>query len=101
MRRKPTKPALTAIGRGFQISNKILSNCLGLIIPVIIGYFVDQRLGTTPALVLIGSVIGMVIGGFQLYSLVQFLDQLNKAKKERSGLESKQENETLKPDRDW
>ena len=34
------------------------------------GYFVDKWLGTSPALLIIGILFGVVVGGFQAYRLV-------------------------------
>lgn len=42
-----------------------------VLLGVAIGHWLDGRLGTTPAFVLAGSVVGILAGGYHFYRLVR------------------------------
>jgi F0F1-type ATP synthase assembly protein I len=66
--RSPTAKALSKVSHITSIS-------LMMIIPAIIGYFVDQRLGTLILFTVIGLAIGMSASIWQLVKFVAFEDQ--------------------------
>ncbi|HEX4147433.1 MAG TPA: AtpZ/AtpI family protein [Pirellulales bacterium] len=59
-------PMATAIG----LSSVIVSIALELVIPGLIGHWLDRRWGTGPVLVLLGFLLGMAVAGWHLVRVV-------------------------------
>ncbi|HEY5316099.1 MAG TPA: AtpZ/AtpI family protein [Pirellulales bacterium] len=52
------------------MASMIISIGMELVIPGLIGYWLDGRFGTKPLLLLIGFAVGMLAAGWQLTRLV-------------------------------
>jgi len=55
---------------GIGMASMIISIGMELVIPGLIGYWLDGRFGTKPLLLLIGFAVGMLAAGWQLTRLV-------------------------------
>jgi len=60
--------------KGFDLATRISTACLTMVLPALLGYYVDQRLGTSVVFVLLGLALGMTLGIFQLIRLVKSLN---------------------------
>lgn len=63
-------------GRGalaYQWASRTISICVGMVVPGLVGYFVDVKLNTLPAMTLIGFLVGMLLG---MWRLIRFARQL-------------------------
>lgn len=59
--KKPTRPSLKYAGAGFELAGAVGALCL-------LGYWVDRKFDTSPWGILIGAVVG-IVGG--LYNLIR------------------------------
>ena len=48
--------------------NKITTCCIAMLLPCLIGYWIDTVVNTNPAFTIMGTIVGMPIG---LYMLIQ------------------------------
>jgi F0F1-type ATP synthase assembly protein I len=62
---------------GIAMASMIISIGLEMVIPGLIGYWLDGRFGTGPLLLLIGFAIGIAAAGWQLTRLVAKLSAAN------------------------
>ncbi len=69
----PSGRSPLAIAFGF--ASRITSVCLNLVIPTVIGYWADKKLGTGHLLMFCGLFFGMAIFVWQLCSLVKSLEE--------------------------
>lgn len=60
--------------------SEIIAICLLMIVPAMVGYFVDQQVGTGFVFTVIGLVIGMFGAIQQLVQLVKSLSRMDKGK---------------------
>ena len=56
-----------------------------MLVYIFIGYFLDRWLDTTPWLMIVGSVVGMIAFYVQLYKLVQRLNPPRKQEQDDEG----------------
>lgn len=56
---------------GYQWACRITGVCLQMVIPLLMGYYLDQRLGIVPVLTLLGLAFGMWLGGMGLLRIVK------------------------------
>jgi F0F1-type ATP synthase assembly protein I len=56
------KDQLSATASGYRSASRVISACLEMVIPCLLGYWLDRRLGTSPWLVLLGLALGMWLG---------------------------------------
>ncbi len=61
-----------AVGIGFAVA-------AGMILPILLGVFLDSRTGRGPVFVLIGLVIGLAIAGYELMRLTKMSQAIPKA----------------------
>lgn len=81
MSQKNRPPMVVAMERVSQIT------ALGgeMVLPAVAGYFLDQRWGTSPWLIISGGILGLSISFWHLYQLsVQSAKKAEEEKKRRS-----------------
>ena len=54
-------------------ASRITSVCFEMVLPALLGYWLDQRLGTKIVLTLVGGVLGMVGGMMSLVRMTRLL----------------------------
>ncbi|MEM7454442.1 MAG: AtpZ/AtpI family protein [Planctomycetota bacterium] len=59
----------SATAKAVDISSRLMTISLCLVIPIAGGYYVDQYLETKAVFVVLGLLFGMVASGWQLYKL--------------------------------
>lgn len=59
-------PVAQAIGKASEIT----TIAFAMVLPILLGYWLDQALGTIPLFVILGLVLGMTSGIWQLIKLV-------------------------------
>ena len=83
--RKPKKSSSSLLGSAMGDAAPYLGLGIELMISmvffVILGYFADGWLGTTPWLLIVGAVLGMVATGVTLWKTVQDIDARKRPKK--------------------
>jgi len=75
------------IAQAYRTAHEILSSALALGLFVGAGYWLDRKVGWTPALTICGACFGFIVAGVSLRALLRRLDQESaqkKAKKARS-----------------
>lgn len=72
------------IAQAYRTAHEILSAALALGLLVGAGYWLDRKLGWTPALTICGACLGFVVAGVLLRALLRRLDQESKMKKRRA-----------------
>lgn len=71
--------------KAYGLASRGVSVALGMVVPGLVGYLVDQRLGTRAAFTLLGFVAGVSFGIWQLLQMGK--SQMGKSKPNRSGEE--------------
>jgi F0F1-type ATP synthase assembly protein I len=56
----------TAVG----LASMIVGIALEMVVPALVGHWLDKRWGTEPVLVVVGALLGMVVAGWQLVGVV-------------------------------
>ena len=71
--RSVTEPSDTrsAQARAYHWASRIMSVSLEMVVPGLIGYWVDQRLGTVAVFTIIGFIGGMCLGMWHLLKIVK------------------------------
>lgn len=59
------------IARGYVLASRVTSIAITMVLPAVIGYWVDNQLGTTPWLLIGGAILGFAIAILQLLALVK------------------------------
>ncbi len=75
------------IAQAYRTAHEILSAALALGLFVGAGYWLDRKVGWTPALTVCGACLGFVVAGVSLRALLRRLDQesvKDKAEKQRN-----------------
>ena len=78
------------IAQAYHTAHEILSAAIGLGVLAGGGYWLDSKLGWTPALTICGACLGFVVAGVSLRALLRRLDQESKKKRRKSGDEETQ-----------
>ena len=65
----------SSIAKGMSRGSEIVSVCMMMIIPALIGYFVDQKIGTRFLLTILGFVFGMSAAVWQLMKIVKAISE--------------------------
>lgn len=97
-RRTHTQRDWQAIGAASGIGCSVV---VSLLVCIGAGIFLDQWLGTTPIMVLIGMVLGMIAAGYSLYELAVLgspdrgLVKLERSKRQDSGESGPDRDEAL------
>ncbi len=65
---KPQPDDRSAVAIAVARASQITSICLGMVIPGVVGYWIDQRLNTKIVFTLLGAVFGLSYG---IYALVR------------------------------
>jgi F0F1-type ATP synthase assembly protein I len=65
-----------------ELASRITAVCLEMVLPALLGYWIDQRLGTKIVLTLVGGVLG-IVGG--MMSLVRMTRSLTRPPKDHNG----------------
>ena len=68
--------------KAMSIVSQITTIGLMAIVPIVIGSWVDNWLGTKPIFLLVGLVFGFAAAGFQMMQLVRKLERDRKSKHE-------------------
>ena len=76
---------MSQIAQAYRTAHEILSAAIALGLLVWAGYWLDSKLGWTPALTICGACLGFVVAGVSLRALLRRLDQESKKKKRKSG----------------
>jgi len=76
---------VSQIAQAYRTAHEILSAALGLGLLVGAGYWLDIKLGWSPAMTISGACLGFVVAGVSLRALLRRLDQESKEKKRKSG----------------
>lgn len=61
----------SAIARGYLLANRAFSMTMSLIVPVMAGYWADNRWGTDPWLMALGGLIGFPLFLWQLITFAE------------------------------
>ncbi len=61
----------TATARGAEWASRIMTIALGMVVPGLAGYWLDQRLGTQVILMLIGFALGGYLAAIQLMAIAR------------------------------
>ncbi|MBC7967311.1 MAG: AtpZ/AtpI family protein [Fuerstia sp.] len=69
------------IAQAYRTAHEILSAALALGLFVGAGYWLDRKVGWTPALTICGACLGFIVAGVSLRSLLRRLDQESARKK--------------------
>jgi F0F1-type ATP synthase assembly protein I len=64
----------SAMAKALDKVSLIISACLAMAVPVIAGWWLDQKFNTGVVLTLIGFGFGLIAGGWLLYRLVKQLE---------------------------
>lgn len=75
------------------MASMIISIGLEMVVPGLIGYWLDGRFGTEPVLLLVGFAVGIVAAGWQLTRLVAKLSAANSKRDSSKRDRSKPDNE--------
>lgn len=59
----------SALAKAMVLVSTITTVALEMVLPVLAGYWLDQRLGWTPILVIAGAAFGLVLGLWQLIQM--------------------------------
>lgn len=70
-----SRPRNRWLSDGIAISHRIMIACLGLVIPIGLGWWAGDRWNLPQIGLLTGLVAGLVISGFQLMGLIRWLEQ--------------------------
>ena len=68
------------LAKGIDWATRISTACLTMVLPALLGYYVDQRLGTKVIFMLLGLALGMALGIYQLIRIVNSLNESEKSK---------------------
>ena len=88
--RSPKKPSSllgSAMGDAAPYLGLGIEIMLSMVFFVFLGYFADGWLGTTPWLLIVGAVLGMVATGVTLWKTVQDMDARSRSLRKRSAAE--------------
>jgi F0F1-type ATP synthase assembly protein I len=69
--------------KAYGLASRGVSVALGMVVPGLVGYLVDQRLGTRVAFTLMGFVAGVSFGIWQLLQMGK--NQIGKSEPNRGG----------------
>lgn len=84
------KSQASQIAQAYRTAHEILSPAIGLGVLAGGGYWLDSKLGWTPALTICGACLGFVVAGVSLRALLRRLDQESKKKRRKTGGEETQ-----------
>lgn len=66
----------TPLARAAELASAVVTICVEMVVPALLGYWADRRLGTTPLLVIVGGGLGLAIG---LWSLIRLTNPMRQA----------------------
>ena len=64
-------PQRTPLSMGVAWASRITTMGLSFALPLVAGYYADRRLGTKPALFLVGMVFGFAVGILQFMKIIR------------------------------
>jgi len=70
------------LARAAETASTVVTICIEMVAPALLGYWVDRRLGTTPAFVIVGGILGMAFG---LWSLIRLTNPMRRPDGGRPG----------------
>jgi F0F1-type ATP synthase assembly protein I len=70
----------SALARATQVASNVTSVSLEMVLPILIGYWIDQRLGTKAVFAILGGVLGLATG---IWSLMRMTESLRGRAKDR------------------
>jgi F0F1-type ATP synthase assembly protein I len=50
------------VAKAYDWASKIISVSIGMVVPAVVGHWIDRRLGTGPLLLVVGSILGLLVG---------------------------------------
>jgi len=59
---QPDPDDRSRVAIAYDWASRIISISIGMVVPAIVGYWLDRRLGTGPLLVVAGSILGLLAG---------------------------------------
>ena len=59
-----------SIHAGIYWSHQVMSMSIGLVVPMLIGWFADSQLGTEPALTVVGVFVGFALLMYRLWQMI-------------------------------
>ena len=68
-----------ALAKAYHWAARGMTVAIGMVVPGMAGYFVDNRLGTKVLFTILGFAFGMAFGIWQLLQLAHATDQSNRA----------------------
>ena len=77
---KPTDEDRAPIALAWAWATRIIGVSLVAVVPALLGYWLDRRIGSKVVFTLIGAALGMALGGWQLAQLVRQLERQQKSK---------------------
>jgi len=48
--------------KGYEISSQVITIALELVLPALLGFFVDRRIGIFPVITIVGLAFGLAVG---------------------------------------
>jgi F0F1-type ATP synthase assembly protein I len=83
---KPSDDDRSPIALAMAWATQIIAASLVMVVPAVLGYWVDRWVGSKVVFTLIGTGLGMTLGGLQLAHLVRQIDRRRKSKdRDRDG----------------
>lgn len=58
------------MAKAMNLASQITTISLMAVVPAAGGYYLDRYLGTLPLFLIVGSMLGMIVSGWQLYQLL-------------------------------
>jgi F0F1-type ATP synthase assembly protein I len=80
---EPKADQRSNMAKGIDWATRISSACLSMVLPSIGGYYLDNWLGTKVVFLLVGLVLGMTLG---IYQLVRLANSVEKDSPVRAGV---------------
>ena len=74
----------SASAKAMSKVSEILAACCCMVVPALIGYWIDQQLSTVCVFAIIGFLFGMTAGVWQLIKLVHSLNSANDTKVDKN-----------------
>ena len=60
--RRPMDDTRATWVKGYEISSQVITIALELVLPALLGFFVDRRIGIFPVITIVGLAFGLAVG---------------------------------------
>jgi F0F1-type ATP synthase assembly protein I len=61
----------SAVARATQLASSVITVSLEMVMPILVGYWIDQKLGTKAVFAILGAAIGLATGIWSLIRMTQ------------------------------